>query len=495
MASPGSIPEIDYRAFPVLVVDDEPDIVETFRFSFRKDFTVLSATSGRVALDIIAAEPVAVLVVDQRMPEMHGLEVIQRALELRPTIVPIILTGYTDLEALVSAINLGRIYRYLRKPWDRAELRAAIRQAIDAYELTDRNARLMAENARLVAELARANEQLAQENRFLKERDAGSNGFDAIVGRSRAILQVIERARRVVDSPTTVLIEGPTGSGKELVARAIHYGGPRRQKLFVALNTGAMTETLLASTLFGHRRGAFTGASTDQKGLFEIADGGTLFLDEVGEMSPPLQVHLLRVLQEGEVLPVGATRPVRVDVRVVAATNRDLAADVRAGRFRADLLHRLNVFPIRLPSLAERREDVPLLAEHIFERQRRRLGKRVEGIAPAALAALGCHVYSGNVRELENMIERALILAEAGQWITEAELFDRANEPAVPATNGTPPLRDEVIAFERERIRTTLARCDGNKSRAARELGLTYRGLLMKMQRYEMLPPGPIEPE
>src|SRR5262245_1416069 len=395
---------VDYKAYPLLFVDDEPDIIETFRFSYEDEFAILSATTGSEALALVAREPVAVLVADQRMPEMPGIDVIRRALDLRPELIPIILTGYTDVDALVSALNLGRIYRYIPKPWDHRELQMTLRQAIEAFHLARENARLAAENARLVTELQRSNERLSHENRYLRDRQTDDAGFGAIVGTSEPLKRVVGTARRVLDSPTTVLLEGPTGTGKELFAKAIHCEGARRDRLFVAVNCGALSETLLTSELFGHRKGAFTGAVADKKGLFETADGGTLFLDEIAETSAAVQVHLLRALQEGEIRPVGATRPVRVDVRVIAATNRDLAAEVERGPVRDALYFRLSVFRIRLPSLNERPGDIPLLVEHFLAKYGRILKRAVPPVAPDALAALTRHRFRGNVRELENMI-------------------------------------------------------------------------------------------
>ncbi len=480
---------IDYRAYPVLFVDDEPDIVETFRLSFEDDFTVLGATSGSDALATVAREPVAVLVSDQRMPEMSGLEVIKAALAIRPDIVPIILTGYTDLESLMSAINLGRIYRYIPKPWDTRELRLTVSRAIEAFHLGRENVRLAGENARLMVELQRANDRLAQENRYLKDRDAEGSRFGTIVGRGEALQNVLAMARRVADSPTTVLLEGPTGTGKELFARALHFEGARAAKLFVPINCGAVTETLLESELFGHRKGAFTGATADRKGLFEIADGGTLFLDEISETSPIFQIHLLRVLQEREIRPVGAPRPVPVDVRIIAATNRDLAEEVKRGRFREDLYYRLKVFRIRLPSLSERCEDVPVLADHFLRKHSRALSRPVAGITPDAITALVGYDYRGNVRELENIIERAVLLCEPGEWITEAHLFDREPEPPIAVQDGAGSLQQDLDRLERELITRALELHSGNKTHAARSLGITYRGLLKKMQRFG-LPTG-----
>jgi two-component system response regulator HupR/HoxA len=481
---------LDRRQYPVLIVDDEPDILEIFDLNYGGDFTVLTAGSGPEALALITARSVAVLVTDQRMPEMTGLELIRRAREVRPDCIPILLTGYTDVRALGEAINLGCIRGFVPKPFDPRELRTTLEQAIEAYHLARQNAALASENARLVEELARANERLAHENSYLRKRGGESVGFEAIVGESPAIQRVVTRARAVADSPTTVLIEGATGTGKELVARAIHAEGSRAARLFVAVNTGTMTEPLLASTLFGHRRGSFTGAVSDQKGLFELADGGTLFLDEIGEMSPALQVHLLRVLQEGEIMPIGATRTLRVDVRVIAATNRSLDDEVRRGRFREDLLHRLRVFPLRMPSLAERADDIPHLAEHLLTRLAAKLRKRVAGFSPEARAALRAHAYRGNVRELENLIERAMILCPPEEMIGVDDLFERIADAASP---GESTLQADVARFERERVREVLAECGGNKTHAARRLGMTYRGLLMKMQRYGMTGSGETE--
>jgi len=475
---------LDPSRYTILAVDDEPDVLEVLDLNFGREFRLRAATSGHEALEILGSEPVAVLVTDQRMPEITGLELIRRARELQPDVVPIVLTGYTDVESLVDAINLGCIRRFVPKPFDPRELRAALQQGIEFHHLTRQNALLAAENARLA-------EAMALENRYLK-RGAPGSGFDAIVAHSAAMRKVIELARRVVDSPTTVLLQGATGTGKELVANAIHHEGARAGKAFVPVNVGTLGEELLGSLLFGHRRGAFTGAIADQKGLFEVADGGTLFLDEIGETCPQLQVHLLRVLQEGEILPLGGSRPIPVDVRIIAASNRDLEQEVRRGRFREDLLHRLSVFPIRLPALAERREDIRPLAEHLQQRLAVRLRRTAPGFTPDAIAALEAHTYPGSVRELGNLIERALLLCPPGEPLSADDLFDRA-PPARPGDDDR-SLQAAVVRFEMGRITEMLAACSGNKTRAARQLGLTYRGLLAKMQRYGMTTGGGEQP-
>ena len=475
---------LDPSRYTILAVDDEPDVLEVLDLNFGREFRLRAATSGHDALEILGSEPVAVLVTDQRMPEITGLELIRRARELQPDVVPIVLTGYTDVESLVDAINLGCIRRFVPKPFDPRELRAALQQGIEFHHLTRQNALLAAENARLA-------EAMALENRYLK-RGAPGSGFDAIVAHSAAMRKVIELARRVVDSPTTVLLQGATGTGKELVANAIHHEGARAGKAFVPVNVGTLGEELLGSLLFGHRRGAFTGAIADQKGLFEVADGGTLFLDEIGETCPQLQVHLLRVLQEGEILPLGGSRPIPVDVRIIAASNRDLEQEVRRGRFREDLLHRLSVFPIRLPALAERREDIRPLAEHLQQRLAVRLRRTAPGFTPDAIAALEAHTYPGSVRELGNLIERALLLCPPGEPLSADDLFDRA--PLARPGDDDRSLQAAVVRFEMGRITEMLAACSGNKTRAARQLGLTYRGLLAKMQRYGMTTGGGEQP-
>jgi len=465
---------VDYRQFLVLVVDDEPDILRAFAFNYGDDFQVLTAESGARGLALLETHEPAVIVADQRMPAMSGTDFLERSMVLRPDAVRIILTGYTDIDAIVQAINRSRIYRYVTKPWESEELRLTLRRAVEAFHL-------VRENGRLVEELRRANERLAAENAYLRESERPQE----IVGDSAAMHGVLELVARVTGSRSTVLIEGETGTGKELVARAIHAGGPRRDHLFVAVNCATLSEGLLESELFGHRRGAFTGATEDRKGLFEVASGGTLFLDEISETSAGLQAKLLRVLQEGEVRPVGENRARMVVTRVIVATNRNLEDELKAGRFRDDLYYRLRVFPIRLPPLRERREDIPALARHLLGRLARQVKKPVAEPTEETLALLARYPFPGNVRELANELERAVLLAEPGAPITDDLLSERLQEAA---GDGAAPslLQHRANAFEREQIEAALARASGVKTHAAEELGITYRGLLKKMKRLGM---------
>ncbi len=465
--------DLDYRSHPVVVVDDEPDILKLFRFNYGDEFEIVTADSGADALELLGRADASVIVADQRMPSMSGTELLARSMEIRPDAVRIVLTGYTDISALIAAVNSSRIYRYITKPWEDDELRLTLKRAIEVFHLAR-------ENARLVEELRVANERLQVQNTYLREAVEGS--AHQIVGDSAAIREALTLAGKVAAMPTTVLIEGETGTGKELVARTIHAQSPRRDELFVAINCAALSEGILESELFGHRRGSFTGAHADRKGLFDVANGGTLFLDEISETTLALQAKLLRVLQEGEVRPVGDDRSHPVDVRIVAATNRKLADEVAAGRFREDLYYRLRVFPIRLPPLRDRREDIPVLVHHLIQRVSAQLGKAVGEPTAEAIAMLQAYPFEGNIRELANEIERAVILADPGAPITDDLLSEHVQDAAA---EGGPPgmLQHRTDTFERDQIVEALQRTGGVKSKAAEELGLTPRGLAKKMRR------------
>src|SRR5438034_537633 len=336
----------------ILIVDDEPRVLDSLEAILAAEFRVLRAAHGEEALARLATEPeVAVIVTDHRMPGMTGVELLRRSQEQWDAI-RIVLTAYTDVDNLMDAINMGRIYHFIPKPWDPNELLVIVRRAAERW-------RLARENTRLRDDLDLAYNALRRETAAGREKPTS---FEGLVGADTGLRPAVQLARKVLDGETTVLLLGETGTGKELFAHLIHVNGPRRARPFVAQSCGALPDSLLESELFGHTRGAFTGATGERKGLFEEPDGGTIFLDEVGETSPAMQQRLLRVLQEGEIRRVGGAGSRRVDVRVVAATNADLEADVAAGRFRRDLYYRLNVFPIRLPPLRARPEDITALA-------------------------------------------------------------------------------------------------------------------------------------
>ena len=346
---------------------------------------------------------------------MTGVELLARSIDSHPDAARIILTGYTDIDSLIEAINTGHVFQYVTKPWENRDIQMVVRRAMEHHRLT-------IDNGRLTEELKVANDRLERENVQLRRQAADRSRFDSILGSSPAMERLFSLMGKLARSDAAVLIQGQTGTGKELVARAIHYNGQRASKPLVTQNCAALAETLLESELFGHKRGAFTGATEDRKGLFEIADGGTVFLDEIGETSPAVQVRLLRVLQEGEIKPVGATRTRKVDVRVLSATNRDLEEEVREGRFREDLFYRINVFTLNVPPLSERRQDIPALAQHFLERYAEKLAVTPPALTPEALDLLLRYPFPGNIRELENELERAVTLVADGEPIT-TDLF------------------------------------------------------------------------
>jgi two-component system response regulator HupR/HoxA len=455
----------------VLIVDDEPRVLDALEAILAAEFCVLRADSGEAALRLLDDEDVAVILTDYRMPGMSGVELLQRSQERAPDAIRIVLTAYTDVDSLMEAINTGRIYHFVPKPWNPSDLLTVVRRAAERHALAR-------ENARLRDELEVAYNALHRE---AVEARARPLSFDGLIGAHTGLRQAVELARKVLDGDTTVLLLGETGTGKELFAHLIHDNGPRRTARFVAQNCGALPESLLESELFGHVRGAFTGASADRRGLFEEADGGTIFLDEVGEMAPAMQLRLLRVLQEGEVRRVGASTTRTVDVRVLAATNADLEAEVENGRFRRDLYYRLSVFPIHLPPLRDRVEDIPALADGFLKTYRERARRAIPAVSPEALALLRNYPFPGNVRELENEIERAVALAENGQPIRAEHLSERIRvgreKLATPVTLGA-----AIEQLKRRMIDDALREC-GSKTRAAERLGLTRQSLQQMLRR------------
>jgi Nif-specific regulatory protein len=476
---------LDVKRYPILVVDDEQDNLDAFRFNFRKTFDILTATSGSEALGILDNKDVAVVVTDQRMPKMTGVELLREVRDRRPDTVGIILTAFTDVDVLIEAINLGQVYRYITKPWDAKEVRGVLQYAIERFHLTRENKRLAA--------------QLAEYTGYLNQQLHGVFDFGNIIGESAALKEVLAKVEQVAPTSSTVLLRGETGTGKELVAHAIHINSPREEKPFVRVNCAALAPGVLESELFGHEKGSFTGAVERRRGRFELADGGTLFLDEVGDLPMEVQIKLLRTLQERELERVGGNETIKVDVRVVSATNRNLEKMIEDGEFREDLYYRLNVFPINLPPLRERLDDLPILTNHFIAKFARQMGVPAAGATPDALQKLREYNWPGNVRELENIIERAMILAR-GAPLAPAHLdFGRraqaANQSgAVPAVQSVPvaaapaadgkSLAERLLDSERKEIVAAVEKSRGNIASAARMLGINRSTLYYRLRKH-----------
>ena len=438
----------------VLLVDDEAKIRNALAQALREEGDEVVATgSPREAQRLLAKGTFDVLLVDNLMPELTGLDLIRELVAStpaadRPQIL--LMTAHATVESAIEAMKLGAL-DYLQKPFEIDELLVVVNRAIDHQRLK------------------------TQHGYLLRERDEEFNQY-GIVGRSRTIQQVIRTAEMVAKSKSTVLITGETGTGKEMVARAIHFHSPQREMPLVKVNCAAIPENLLESELFGHVRGAFTGALSSKKGKFALADGGTIFLDEIGTMSQALQAKLLRVLQEREFEPLGSERSQKVDVRVIAATNRDIRQMVSDGKFQEDLYYRLNVIPVHIPPLRERREDIPLLVEHFVRKHAQRAGKRIEGLEPGVLDALQAADWPGNVRELENTVERAVVLSPTsmiGPDVVRLLGVTSAPPTGLPSMN----LRQNLDWAERETVRRALEHADGVKKDAAETMGISQRAL------------------
>jgi len=447
----------------ILLADDEEKILKRLGRALRDEgHEVVEATTIREAQRHLAARSFDLLVVDNVMPGMTGLEFIREVAQTmapgeRPQIVMMTAHGTTQL--VREAFKLG-VEDFLEKPFEVDELLALARRAVKSLRLE------------------------TERQYLISERDAEFNHY-GIVGRSRAMQEVIERATLVAETKSTVLITGETGTGKEMVARLIHHRSAQREMPLIKVNCAAIPETLLESEMFGHVRGAFTGATMTKRGKFALADGGSIFLDEVGTLSPAIQSKLLRVLQEREFEPLGAERTQRVEVRVIAATNRDLTQMVTDGRFQEDLYYRLNVIPIAIPPLRERREDIPVLVDHFVDKHRQRTGKRIEGVADEVVQALQRYEWPGNVRELENAIERAVVLA-TGTIITSGSisLLGVTSSPAA----GLPSLRlhPNLEWVERETIRRAIEQAGGVKKEAAELMGISQRALSYYLAKYRL---------
>jgi two-component system, NtrC family, response regulator AtoC len=465
----------------ILLIEDNADAAQLIADALRaapERFEVASVPSARGAFQYLGAHPVDVVLLDYRLPDLDGLECLRKIRQRYPDVPVIVITGAGSEEVAVEAMKLGATDYLVKHGKYLLTVPIVVRGALGQSELR----RTAAEYRSALRSSRREVERLHHE---LRDRYR----LDGIIGESEATLQAIELAERAAQTSVTVLVEGETGTGKELIARAIHYHGPRARRPFLAQNCAALPDTLLESELFGHVRGAFTGADRARRGLFEAADGGTLFLDEIGEASLPIQAILLRVLQDGEVRPVGGTASRHVDVRVIAATNRDLGAAVHEGRFRLDLYYRLRVFPIALPPLRDRREDIAPLAAHFLEQLGTQEGRRLAGFTPQALRLLERYAWPGNVRELQSEIHRLVLCVDEGERVAPEHLA-----PAITAEASVPgdrPLKEIVREVELATIRSRLQRHGYHRSATARSLGFTRESLWAKMRQLGFRPPPP----
>ena len=441
----------------ILVVDDEPIALRNLERALeREGYEVTTAASGQSALRLLRARPFDVVLTDLKMEKVDGMAVLGRCKELDPDAEVVLVTGYAAVDTAVEAMKRGA-YHYVAKPFKLDEVREVVRGAAEKVALR-------------------------RENRRLRERVDGFADRAEIVTQDPGMLRLLDTARDVTATDCNVLVTGESGTGKELVARYIHRHSRRAGGTFLAVNCGAFTEELLTSELFGHERRAFTGAAAQKKGLVEMADGGTLFLDEITEMSPAMQVRLLRVIQERELLRVGGTQPIRVDVRFVAATNRDPKEAIASGDFRQDLYYRLNVVTLALPPLAQRKDDVPMLAHFFLKRHAARMGKKVEAISDEAVGLLARYGFPGNVRELENIVERGVALAK-GSVLEVGDLPDDVRRMSLQVFRRDGPIRS-LEDQEKAYIRWVLDEVDGNRARAATILGIDRVSLWRKLKRY-----------
>ena len=451
--------------FHILLIDDEPAQITSLKsFLKRRDYIVSSANSGSDGINIVKDGNVDLVFTDYRMPEMNGLEVVQSIKEINPELPVVVITAFSDIKDAVHVMKEGA-FDYLSKPIQLDELEILVKKA------QERN-------------------NLISENKLLKEQLKEQFKFDFIVTKSPKMEKILSTTSRVAKSNSTVLVRGETGTGKELIARALHYSSNRQNKPLVTVNCAALSENLLESELFGHEKGSFTGASSQRIGRFEQADGGTLFIDEIGDISLQTQVKLLRALQFGEFERIGGTKTIKVDVRVVTATNRNLEELIETGEFRQDLYYRINVIAINLPALRERKEDIPILIKHFIDKYAKENGKAVTDISKEAHNQLMHYNYPGNIRELENIIESAIVMSRE-EVITindfTSDLIISTEATALNPHNFINSYEEKLKAFETTMINDALVLKNGNQSQAANMLGMTERHFRSRMQKYNII--------
>jgi len=442
----------------ILIVDDEAIIRESLSFILKKEgYAVQEAANGRMALERIKKDSFDLVITDLEMPEMKGIELLEHILQMSPGTLTVIITAYGSIETAIAALRHGAV-DYILKPVEFDELLVKIRRLLQQR-------------------------RLSIENKFLRSELHRQYDFQNIIGKSAAMQRVFDTIKKVAATDGTVLITGKSGTGKELVARAIHFNSKRSDKQFIAVNCGAIVENLFESELFGHKRGSFTGATTDKEGFFKAADGGTIFLDEVSEIPFHLQVKLLRSIELKEIVPVGTSLPIPIDVRIIASTNRDLLKEIEAGKYREDLYYRLNVVELALPMLSERPEDVPLLVQHFVAKYAKEMNKDVKGVDNEAMKSLLAHPWKGEVRELENVIERAVIFADAS-LITRKELpavFEQQQSNAFAFDSGR-TMKEAIEDFERQYISHMLKTNRFNKEAVAKILRISLSSLYRKIE-------------
>jgi two-component system response regulator HupR/HoxA len=464
----------------LLLVDDEIAALQTLQRPLLGRYDVHLAHSGEEALQLLRQNHIDAVVTGQTLPSMTALELLEATREEHPNLVRIAVTGSTDVDDLTAALNTGTLHAYITTPWKPEALRLMMRATLTT-------SKFLRERDRLNGALKPLNRGLALEDTFLgRDVDRHHPTRDIVYG-STEMDNILRRLRSVTGTETTVLIQGETGTGKEVIARFIHSHSPRRHRVFLPVNCGAIPRDLVETELFGHTKGAFTGATQEHKGYFQMAQGGTIFLDEIGEAPPELQVKLLRVIQEGEITPVGVSQPRTVDVRIIASTNRDLKAEMEAGRFRQDLYFRIDVFSITLPPLRERPDDILPLAEHLLALSSSRLRRTVGALREDTRQLLRSYAWPGNVRELQNEIERVVLLAEADEEIAPELLSDhiRRRETCAPRTHGQ--LKKAIRELEDMMIREAMERFNYNKSMTARNLGISRQSLLDKLRRLPLI--------